>query len=164
VKQLIFQGAKAARSRQNPDTTNLGLYLQGITTYEEGLRRRERGDLQGSAQSFESAARKIGTALSQLSLNDPLPITSSDRNRSVGLAILFMGVFMLIIGAYVAPAGIVDKQSAVISVATMILAVGSTLVTWQAGVQRRCIFYIWLAAFIIIGALNGVSVIGSIIR
>jgi len=41
---------------------------------------------------------------------------------------------------------------------------GMTLLAWERKIQSVYITYMWVAAFVVIGSITGVSVIGTLIK
>lgn len=55
-------------------------------------------------------------------------------------------------------------EGALMAFAMLVFMVGATFVAWERKIQGTYIGYMWIAAFIVIGSITGVSVIGTLIK
>jgi hypothetical protein len=87
-----------------------------------------------------------------------------DGYSEIGAVLIAAALSTFIGGIYLASVGTIKYETTLMSFAVLVFMVGTTLITRRANIERRYIFYMWIAAFLIIGTLNGVSVIGTVVR
>jgi hypothetical protein len=167
VQQMIFDLAKEARSKRYLNRRTVDAYLDAIGLYRKAWERNARGDVKGKKKIIDSAQRKLAHVESLLLVQreqDDFNSGSQDDYRRAGLALTIAALLVFICGAFLQSTNWMTHESTVMSFGILVFMVGATLITWHTGVQRRYISFMWIAGFIIIGTLNGVSVIGTVIR
>ena len=82
------------------------------------------------------------------------------------LAPLLMVVGLCIVPAtaYLACVLSLKYEGVLVAFGILVFMVGATLVARERNIQGVYITYMWIAAFIVIGSITGVSVIGTLIK
>jgi hypothetical protein len=167
ARQMIFAVAKDARSNAYVDRKLIDAYLETVGLYQEAVENTERGDREGGNKAFRMIHRRLALLHDEMqSQHESIPESRIVWNVYIAIGFIFAvaALLIFIMALYVASIGTISREATVMSFAILVFMVGTTLITWQTSIQRRYMIYMWIAAFVILGTLNGAWVIGTIVR
>jgi hypothetical protein len=167
ARRMIFDVGDEAHSKTYLSKEVIDRYLEAVDLYAKGLEKVEQGDLRNADNMFRTTQRKLLAVRSQLRQQSDSDASEVRREqgyyRGTSLVLMAVAVLMFFAGIYIASVGI-KYETTVMSFAILVFVIGATLTFRQTNIQRRYIYYMWIGGLIIIGALNGVSVIGTAVK
>jgi hypothetical protein len=132
--------------------------------------------LRNSAETPSSRRETVNESDSEGFPNNPrsapelehAPSTIDGSNKvddRLSLVLMSAGFAVVILGTSgLAPLGVVRYESVLLSFGVLVFISGITLCSWDRKLQGTYITYMWIAAFIILASITGISAIGTLIK